>query len=243
MSALPSVLVAVALVLAALGGTVPLATVAGLLGVLVAAGWPRAVDVPAPVAASVLIGLTGLSAVAATAGAVAAGWSQPLGTLAPVTALGVLAAFGRELVRRDGRPRLVESLTATVAGQVTVVLVCGWVLLPATDLGAGGVLVAGSAVAAARAATALPWPVRLTSWAAFALGATVAALSSWWVEGVRAPEGALTGIVVAAGVAGLDRLLVNQPGARRGAGLIAAATAPVAVAGAAAYLVALLLGL
>ena len=47
----------------------------------------------------------------------------------------MLAAFVHELVRRDGRERLVESVAGTVAGVVLAATAAGWVATGRTDGG------------------------------------------------------------------------------------------------------------
>ena len=91
-------------------------------------------------------------AVFAAAGALASAVLGAVLAVAPgvLLALGVLLAFAHELLRRDGRPRLVESVTGTFTGQAVVVLGAGWVFLPMTADGVGAVAVAGGAAIVAR---------------------------------------------------------------------------------------------
>jgi hypothetical protein len=149
----------------------------------------------------------------------------------------VLAAFGHELARRDGRTDLVESVTGTVTCQVCVLLAAGWVLLPQTSLGQAAILVAAVAVGVARAVTALPLKSPVAAWAPFVAGTVGAVIAAQFTEPVRLLPAVASGLAVSGAVAGLDRLLRQAPGARTAIGLLAAAAAPVSAVGTVAYAV------
>ena len=155
----------------------------------------------------------------------------------------MIAAFVHELVRRDGRHELVESVTGTLSGQVLAMLGAGWLLLGDAPIGAATLLVAAVAVASARAATALPWPINVTGWVAFGAGLAGAVLAALTQNGhIDLGPAAAMGLAVAGVVAALDRLLDAQPTGRTGLGLLAAAIAPVLVAGTVAYATVRLMG-
>lgn len=123
----------------------------GALGVLaVVVGWVPLLNLPSPrgttgvlAFAAAVLGVTGWVARPVTAGI------GDLDLVAAAFALSILAAFAHQLARGDGRPRLVESLTAEVSG---VLLIASWAgSLPAlTRPGAmGAVVVVASAVGCA----------------------------------------------------------------------------------------------
>jgi hypothetical protein len=240
LGALGSVVLAVLLAVAAFAGAPVLAAAVGVVVLALAAGWGTLLDLPDPRGTGVVVGASGL--VAAAAAVDALDRPRPLAVFAALLALSVLAAFAHELLRRGGRVDLVESVTGTLCGQVLAVLGAGWVLVPSTGLGERGVLVAAAAVAGARLASALPWPVRITGWVGFVTGTAAAALAARVLVPEYLAGGAVTGLAVAAVVAGLDRLLAAQPAAGSTAGLVAAAAAPVAAVGTVAYAVARFLG-
>lgn len=210
-----------------------LAAAVALSVLALAIGWATLVDLPARRGSAVLVGGTGLAALGV---AVAVRDTiSPLAAFSGVIAGAVLAAFGHELLRRDGRTDVVESVTGSLSGQVLAVLAAGWVLLPSTPAGVEGVLVAASAVGAARLATALPWRLLVTAWVGFAFGIVGATAAALVVETIPLGTAATIGVTVAAAVAALDRLLSSGLGDRRSPGVLAVAAAPVCAAGTVAY--------
>ncbi|MBI4940143.1 hypothetical protein [Kineosporia sp. R_H_3] len=211
-----------------------LAAAVGLVVLVVALGSGVLLGLPHPNGSALLVLLTGWAGVAVTTFLPDV---EPLGLLAAFLALSLLLAFAHELLRRDGRVDLVESVTGTVAAQVCVLLAAGWVLLPGTALGRAAVFVAAVSVGVARAATALPlrgWP---GAWVPFVAGIAGAVVAAQFTDPVRLVPALATGVVVSAAAAGLDRLLRQTPGARTPLGLLAAAAAPVSAVGTVAYAV------
>ena len=127
---------------------VALVGAAGVLAVVI--GWAPLLNLPSP------RGTSGVLAFAAAMLGVSGWLARPvtsgignLDTVLGAFALTILAAFVHQLARRDGRPRLVESLTSEVSG---VLLIAAWAAsLPAlTRPGAlGAVVVVASAVVSA----------------------------------------------------------------------------------------------
>jgi hypothetical protein len=228
-----SVLAAALIALAGYASGGILAAAVALSVIALAGGWAPLIDLPAPRGSMILVGGTGLAALG-TAVAVQDTVS-PLGAFAGVIAGAVLAAFGHELLRRDGRVDVVESVTGSLSGQVIAVLAAGWVLLPTTPAGVEGVLVAAAGVAGARVAAELPWPVRITAWVGFAFGVAGSTVAALVVGEIELGTAATIGITVAGAVAALDRLLGSDLDRQRSPGLLAAGAAPVCVAGTVAY--------
>jgi len=217
----------------------PYLAAAVLVGVAALAfGWGRLLALAQPVGSGVVVAGSGVAGVVAAV--VSPGRQTPLKPFTVILALSVLAAFGHELLRRDGRPRLVYSLTGTFAGQVVAVLGAGWLLLAGGRTGVDGVVVAGVAVIAARVMTAVPLPLRITGWLALVAGASFSAVAAGLLPRVTLWPGAAIGAVVGVAVAAIDRLLTQRPQAGRRAAMLAAASAPVLVAGLAAYCAALI---
>ncbi len=155
---------------AAFFGPLPLTIASGALALGVAIGWPRLLDIPVHGGTRVVIAIAGLGAVAATA---ATHGEPALRHLPVVLALSVVLAFVAELLRRDGRPRLVESLIGTVSGIVVATSSAGWIAAGRTDAGESLVVTTAVALAVASAVSALP----LGGWlnAALTLGLAVLA--------------------------------------------------------------------
>ena len=95
-----------------------------VLVLVLALGWPGLAALPFTPGAGAVVALGGLGSVAA----VTFTPEQPyLQHLALVLAAAVVLAFVNEMLRRDGRLRMVESVSGTVAGTVRAVCVTGWV--------------------------------------------------------------------------------------------------------------------
>jgi len=191
----------------------------------------------AGVAASRPTGRTGTFVVVAGAGVAASVLVElvtgpaDLGALAPAAAGLVLAALVREMLRRDGRAGLVESVALTAAGGLLGVLLASWSanesLLDgpvATCLGAGGVAVA-----------ALLWTVPGPRGLLGSLGPVVAAAGGWlaadWLE-PGYPPGAAAVVAATGALAAVVGLTTSgwwQPVSRARAALVA--TVPLALAG------------
>jgi hypothetical protein len=166
-----SVAVGLAAVLgiAAAGPVGVLVAAIGLLQLLVAARWFVALDVSAAVRGGTLVG-----AAAAIGADVAVALRDERHPLAPVTAvlgLAMLAAMVHQLVRRDGREHLTDSLTATVS--LAVVGALGGCYLGAQSSRDGTAFVVAGAAAATLAvvAAALPGPEALSAGVGLVAGA------------------------------------------------------------------------
>lgn len=134
---------------ALLAGPVLLGVVLGLCVVVLAWGWAGMLGLPAPRGTSVVL-LAGGGAVVA-AGLLEGG--RPWVTWVPAAlSVAVIVAFVHQLVRVDGRPRIVESVSSVVMALALVV--CGVFLLPLAQTHEGvSVAVAAVAAGAASAVT------------------------------------------------------------------------------------------
>ena len=239
--ALASTLLAALVVAAAYLGTTTM--VAGAIAVaqlLLALGWASLLELPDPRGTTATIGVSG--AAATVVGVVFAQRSQPLAAFAVLIAGSVLLAFVHELARRDGRPGLVESVTGTLSGQVIAVLGAGWVLLPSTGLGRGGVYVAAAAVIAGSLGLVVPVDQNLRGWVGFAAGTAAAGVTTLVSVPASLAEGVVLGVAVSGVVAGMGLLLRAQRAARTVLGVLAAGAAPVCAIGTVAFAVARLGG-
>lgn len=237
LAAAGSVVLAALLALAGYAGSSVLLAAAALVVLVVAIGWPVLLQLPDVRGTSLVIVLTGWVAVfVAWWGA---GGIRPLATFAIVLAFAVLAAFTHELIRRNGRPRLVESVTGTLSGQVAAVLAAGWVLLPDAAPGVAGVVVAAVAVGAARLVDAFPLPGEVAGWVSLAIGTSAGSAAAFVLADDSLQACLAAAIVASAVVAAMDRALAAQAAGRsRGAvGLLASAAAPVSSVGMVAYTV------
>jgi hypothetical protein len=230
-----SVVTAALAAAAALAGylhPVALLAVAAALVILVALGWPELAGLPFRPGSAVVVGLVGVGGVFAVKYT-----GTGLSGLAVVLAAGLMIAFVNELLRRDGRTRMVESVSGTVAGGVLALCTACWV---AADSLAGGesVVVAGAlalAVGAAISAFELP---RWLSAVSTTLAATAAgALAGFALPGISLEAGAVLGVAVGILVAALDALFDSIVELKRLLPSLSAAALPVAVSGAVVYIV------
>jgi hypothetical protein len=212
-----------------------------LVALALAIGWPDLLVLPSRAGTSLLVGALGVAGAVAAMLAVGRDTvvERPLAVFAGVIAVALLTAFAHELVRRDGRVDVVESVTGTLTGQVIAVLAAGWVLLSFTSAGAGGVVVGATAVAVSRLVASLPLPVpeQMTAWIGGAFGVVGAVTASFLVEDVEPTSAVVAGVAVSAVAVAVDRVF-GPPPTRFDIAVLSRAAAPVAAAGTVAYAVA-----
>ncbi|SDD38632.1 hypothetical protein SAMN05216410_3222 [Sanguibacter gelidistatuariae] len=215
-------------------GAVPLLVVLGALVVLFAAGWAPLLGLPVPGGTFFVVVLPGLGALAAAQVTQSEPW---LANLPLVVAMGVLLAFINELLRGDGRERLVESLVGGVSGMVVAVSAAGWISAYKTDDGMSLVVLSAVSLAAASAASA----ARLHGWltlVATIVGSVVVAIAVALVMPDLAwLDGLWTGLVAGALIGSLQLLFDKLPELRRPRAALAAIVLPVAVGGILVYVV------
>jgi hypothetical protein len=206
--------------------------VAALLAAAVAVGWPGLANLPDTKGSAMVIGLTGVGAVAVVhASAVRA----DLRSLAVVFATSVLLTFINELLRRDGRTRLVESVTGTVTGSMLAVSAAGWVACGRLLDGQQLTVAAAVALACAGAVSA----VHLEAWLTTLMIVLAGAVSGTVMGLIFSTEDpALTGLAgLAMGllVAVMHALFHPMVALRSKVPAVSAAVIPVAVGGMVIY--------
>lgn len=192
-----TIVVSLVLAGAALLGGVPLAIALVAASALLVNGWVLLLNLPTP---------RGTAAVLSVSAAVMVGFVLVAGMdgvtwLPAAVALSLIGEFGHQLARRDGRPRLVESVSATVAG--IAILASGVSMLPLV-LYAGGpqiiaiLMVAGAVASLADVATRWQAPPIVGALVAAGLGAVVAGSGAALVPACGVPVlwAALTGALV-----------------------------------------------
>jgi hypothetical protein len=214
---------------AAYFGELSLVGVVAFLVVLLGIGWPGLLDLPARGGATIVVLGAGL-------GAAVVAWrtqGEPvLRHLPIVVAMALVLAFLAEMLRRDGRTRLVESVSGTVAGAFVAAAAGGWI---ATNRSVGGsslVVTAAVAVAVAAAVSALRaargWVGAMLAVAAASVaGAAAGAV----VPDVEPLTGLVAGFVGGLGVGAVRALFERVPEVKARQAGVAAATVPVAVGG------------
>jgi hypothetical protein len=218
--------------LAAFAGVWSLAAAALLVVAVTAWGWPMLVDLPSPRGSASLVALGGAACVLA----VALSRDEPLlQWLALALAGAVVGEFVHQLARRDGRPRLVECVTGTLAGVVVLASMSTLVVLPRTPAQAGGVLLVVVPVAVGLALQALPVPGRVASVVGVLAAALLAGLVAGFVAEPSVLAGLVTGLAVGAVAVMLHRLLSVLPPAGSAPAWLALALAPLASTGMVGY--------
>ncbi|MGG5260278.1 hypothetical protein [Phycicoccus avicenniae] len=223
--------------------TDPLVLAAGLAwtGLVLAWGWPRLLGSSSRFGSALAVGVT---AVLAPAAAVAP-TDEPYLRLVPVAlAVGLGLMFGHQIVRRDGRPRLTDSIGVTSFGLALLALGTTWLPLSResrpTDLATAAlVAVAVGALADLGAGVKLlrPWLLPV----AMVLGACGAIVTGALLDSPRAATAALVGLLAAAVSHAMRRVLVVLPPVTAIRCQLASAAAGLLVPGVVAYGVSLAL--
>ena len=169
----------------------------GFAALVLAWGWPGLMALPSRRGTSGVLAVGAVSCVAAAALTT----EDPFLRWVPAAlALSLIAAFLHQLLRRDGRPRLTESVGATAAGLAIVSSGAAYVPLPRALGGAQLLAVAMAALAAASVADLATPSRRLRPWAlplGMLLGGAAATLVGL-VDGRPEPAtAALVGVLVA----------------------------------------------
>ncbi len=223
---------------AALAGPTLLAGALLVTVVVMATGWPTLLGLPTQRGSTTVLALCGTAAVLVVA--LAGGERHRLALLAPVLALSVVATFAHQLLRRDMRPRLVESVAGVVSGVVVIELVAGWLAAAAvsTDLVLAGV----AGLVPAALVLALPLPLRVTGALAVLTAVLAAGLASVLLDEVATLPAVVTGALVAVVLAGFDRLFAPVPSVTSRQAGLALGAAAVCCAGAIVYLLSQVVG-
>lgn len=196
---------------------------------LFAWGWPTLLALPTRAGLRVLL----IAVTAAAFGVVFA--TGDLSYLTLVTAGAIIGAFGRELLRRDGRPRLVESLSASMSGIAVIVSAAGWAAIGEGQIQVAVVLTAAVTLAAGSTISALhlkPWPHAIVA-IAFSVGLGV--VGGQILPGIDTLVGGLIGACTGLLSAALHVLLGRYPSAGRPWAAISAALLPLVVIGVPVY--------
>lgn len=205
------------------------------MSVVFAVGWPSLLGLPSRRGGSIVLVATAVVGLAVLL------LTDDLAYVAVVFGLSVVAGFVHELARRDGRPRLVESVSGVVTGAVVVTSAAGWIAIGTGRAPVGLLLCGVVTLAVAATCTALPVP----TWFGAPLTIVLAAVSGLAVGYLIPVVDMLTGVLVglAAGVltASVHRLFGQFPASGRPWPALAAALLPVAVSGVPVYVLGRLL--
>ncbi|MDD7464679.1 MAG: hypothetical protein PUK59_00300 [Actinomycetaceae bacterium] len=155
--------------------------------VLLLLGWGKLLDVPHPNAARLVMGLVALVALGV------ANWGT-LTAMSFVLGLSVAATFVAEMLRRDGRPQLLEQAAGTFTGCVLIVMATLWIFVWCTDLGRTETILVGVVLATVALVESIP---ARTAHALALFNGAVAGLLMAWLLSVQLWLGFSLGIVTA----------------------------------------------
>ena len=207
-----------------------------VLAVAFAVGWSALTDLPFPPGSAAVIALTGGGAVGVVYHRSAV-QSPDLRDVAIVFAGSVLLTFVNELLRRDGRTRLVESVAGTVTGSLMAACAAGWVACGRSNQGLALVVAGAVALAVASALSAVRMPRWLTTFVISLGGAGGGALLGFVLPVLGPLAGVLAGLAVGMLVAAMQALFHPLAALRRKLPAFTAVVLPVVVTGMLVYVV------
>lgn len=215
-------------------GGLPLTITAALLALAFALGWPSLVGLPFRIGSTVVVAVGGIGAVVV----VHLTEDQPYLRFLPVVfAAAILLSFVNELVRRDGRERLVESVSGTVTGTLVAVAAAGWVATGNTPGGEPLVVVGALALAVGSAVVALHLATWLGAVVTSVAAALAGALGGAILPDIDVVPALVLGLAVGVLVATLHVLFDELPSLERAWPSLAAVTLPVTVTGTLVYVI------
>jgi hypothetical protein len=229
------------LTVTAFAGPTMVALALALAAGVIAWGWPGLLGLPSPRGSSLVVGLGSAAAI----GTVLATTTDPFLVWLPAALAGsMLVAFVHQLARRDGRPRLVESIASNITAIAIVVSGASLVALPRAEDGAWVVAIASAAMAvsavtdlAGGSRRLLPWLLPLAMFAgglaAIYVGDRLGAVG-WGVA-------ALLGVLSAGVSHAVRRVLATLPAITGARSQLVSACASVLTGGVLVYVVGRLL--
>lgn len=216
--------------------TVAAAVVLG--GLVMAWGWPSLLGSPSRVGSSLVLAI----ATAACVGVVTITRADPYLRYLPIAiAVSVLAAFLHQLLRRDGRPRLSESVAITASGIAVIASGSALVPLPRTYRGDEPLTVAVAALAVASLLDLRDGRKDRRAWLlpmAMAAGGFAAVVTAMVMHGPAPAPALLIGVVVAAISHAMRRVLAVLPPIVGARGRLVSAASSVLVCGTVTYVLA-----
>lgn len=238
----PLVTIAVAalgglLTISAFAGPVLVAVAVALAAGIMAWGWSGLLGLPSPRGTAFVLAVGSVAAI----GTALATRTDPLLVWMPAALAGsVIVAFLHQLARRDGRPRLVESIASTITAIAIVVSGACLVVMPRTLHGAWVVALAASAMAVSALTDLFGGMPRLRAWLLplAMLAGGLAAIAVGLMSGVVTwGPAALLGVLTAGVSHALRRVLAMLPAISGARSQLVSACASVLTGGVVVYVV------
>lgn len=225
------------LTISAFAGPALVAFAVALAAGVMAWGWSGLLGLPSPRGTAFVLAVGSAAAI----GTALATRTDPLLRWMPAALAGsVIVAFLHQLARRDGRPRLVESIASTITAIAIVVSGACLVVMPRTVHGAWVVALAASAMAVSALTDLVGGMPRLRAWLLplAMLAGGVAAIAVGLASGVVAwGPAALLGVLTAGVSHSLRRVLAMLPAISASRSQLVSACASVLTGGVVVYVV------
>jgi hypothetical protein len=225
------------LTISAFAGPVLVAVSVALAAGVIAWGWSGLLGLPSPRGTAFVLA----SGSAAAIGTVLATNSDPFLTWMPAALAGsMIIAFLHQLARRDGRPRLVESVASTITAIAIVVSGASFVALPRTPQGAWVVALGATGVAVSALTDMVGGSRRLRAWLlplAMLAGGAAAIVVGVTLGGVGWGPSALLGVLAAGISHSIRRALAMLPAISGPRSQLVSAGASVLTGGVVVYVV------
>ena len=223
--------------ISAFAGPVLVAVSVALAAGVMAWGWPGLLGLPSPRGTVFVLAVGSAAAI----GTVLATTSDPfLNWMPAALASSMLVAFLHQLARRDGRPRLVESIASTITAIAIVVSGASLVALPRTPEGDWVVAISASAVAVSALTDLVGGSRRLRAWLlplAMLFGGAVAIVVGITLADVGWGAAALLGVLAAGISHATRRALAMLPSISTSRSQLVSASASVLTCGLVIYVV------
>jgi hypothetical protein len=223
--------------ISAFAGPVLVAVSVALAAGVMVWGWPGLLGLPSPRGTALVLAF---GSVAAIGTALATPVDPYLAWMPAALAGSMIVAFLHQLARRDGRPRLVESVASTITALAIVVSGASFVALPRTPHGAWLVALAASAMAVSALTDMVGGSQRLRAWLlplAMLAGGAVAIIVSVTTGAIGWGPAALLGVLAAGVSHAIRRALAMLPAISGARSQLVSASASLLTGGVVVYVV------
>jgi hypothetical protein len=231
------VCLAALMTISAFAGPALVAISVALAAGVMAWGWSGLLGLPSPRGTALVLAIGSIAAI----GTVLATRTDPYLAWMPAALAGsVIIAFLHQLARRDGRPRLVESVGSSVTAIAIVVSGASFVALPRTPDGPWLVALAASAMAVSALTDMVGGSARLRAWLlplAMLAGGVAAIIVGVTIASIGWGPSALIGVLAAGISHAIRRALAMLPTISGPRSQLVSASASVLISGVVVYVV------
>jgi hypothetical protein len=231
------VALAALMTISAFAGPILVAVSVALAAGVLVWGWSSMLGLPSPRGSALVLAIGSVAAI----GTVFATRTDPYLAWMPAALAGALiVAFVHQLARRDGRPRLVESVASTITAIAIVVSGASFIALPRTPHGDWLVALAASAMAVSALTDMVGGSARLRAWLlplAMLAGGVVAIIVGVTIASIGWGPSALVGVLAAGISHAIRRALAMLPAITAPRSQLVSASSSVLIGGVVVYVV------